>query len=343
MPLGVNKLTYGADLEAKRLAIVGSEYDRVQGYSGDVGNYWILPDFFTYYYSSNKLPDSFVSLDICMGLYNDILVKALQSAGAKTILGYTDSVKVGYSGDIVESMTNDLLRGSTVGEAWMYATIAFGEVDPSNNLAYCMLEGDTNLTLPLDIINCSFEQALTTGWGEIGNTYQLDSLGSIMPQDGRKMALLTTTSDFNMYSLGLLVGNQGKITKTTDVPSNAVNLHFSYNALTDIGWDPKDFTRGNLWFRANLYDISGNLVAQPKMALLDQTSWQSLSDASTGYTYQTDWNDVAYDITSFRGQKITISFEVGWTWLNMGQFMWPGYNIGALADHVYLDYGQTNP
>jgi len=129
-----NKIAYEKDRENDNVAIVD-------------GKYYIFPSFFMEHYATNKLSSSLVHMCICKGYANDKLVKAWASAGAKSILAFTDTVNTSYDRDIWLATVDKLLEGSTIEDARLYAISQFGEPDEEITPAYYRLYGEKELKI----------------------------------------------------------------------------------------------------------------------------------------------------------------------------------------------------
>lgn len=92
-------------------------------------HYFLLPEFFTYYYGNNQLDDAIVWLGCCSGYRNDFLVKAFADCGAKSVLGCTETVWTAYGTLMNEAFTYMLLCGNTVKESLSFAKSVWGDND----------------------------------------------------------------------------------------------------------------------------------------------------------------------------------------------------------------------
>lgn len=92
-------------------------------------HYFLLPEFFTYYYRDGQLNNTIVWLGSCSGYRNDSLVKAFADCGAKAVLGCTETVKTSYNICMEDAFAYKLLYGSTVDEALAFAKSVWGDND----------------------------------------------------------------------------------------------------------------------------------------------------------------------------------------------------------------------
>ena len=92
-------------------------------------HYFLLPEFFTYYYRDGQLNNTIVWLGSCSGYRNDSLVKAFADCGAKAVLGCTETVRTSYNICMEDAFVYKLLYGSTVDEALAFAKSVWGDND----------------------------------------------------------------------------------------------------------------------------------------------------------------------------------------------------------------------
>ena len=133
---------YLGDLDAKRLKktlhVVVESIDNLLSIIDVTSNliglgswvYSIQPTFIKYY-AQNKLPDSLVYIESCSSMWktNPLLNILKDEMGAKTVIGYTDTVFIQYSMLISIILHNSLLEGKTVLESLNDATGIHGNND----------------------------------------------------------------------------------------------------------------------------------------------------------------------------------------------------------------------
>ncbi len=110
------------DLRANRIGMMCSAEDGKY-------HYFLLPEFFTYYYRDGRLNNTIVWLGSCSGYRNDSLVKAFADCGAKAVLGCTETIRIKYDICMEDAFVYKLLYGSTVDEALAFAKSVWGEND----------------------------------------------------------------------------------------------------------------------------------------------------------------------------------------------------------------------
>lgn len=75
--------------------------------------WWIKPSFFEKYYSDNKLQDSIVWISSCHGYQSDELVEAFSNCGAKSVIGYNNSVLINYDFYLHSAFVYSLMHGDS--------------------------------------------------------------------------------------------------------------------------------------------------------------------------------------------------------------------------------------
>lgn len=327
--------------------------DRLQIYKHvvlvkDAGGFWIFKwdkeekadvfeityKFITYYYQNKKLPDSLVYLGMCEGLEEKYLANAFISAGAKTVVGYTDTVWSGYDNGIFDAFFNSLLSGKTVekavndarntmgkdDEVWYQNT--YGKKAKEYTPAKFDFRGKGKLKLfKEDISNGSFENNLKYWKGE-GDVRVISVLGPLAPQDGSYMAIIST-------GLGSINDSNSYVLQKFKVPLDANTLSFMYDVVSE---EPMEYvgTEYDDKFQASIIDEEGNEKVIGKETV-NTSQWNKISGidfyGGDDTTYHTGWKSVNFDISKYRGKTITIKFHV---W-DKGDSL---YDTAALIDKV---------
>lgn len=120
--ISAKDMAYIDDLNAHRIGMYLSISDRQY-------HYFLLPEFFTYYYGDNQLKNAIIWISCCDGYMNDTLVTAFADCGAKAVLGCTEAVKGGYEFCMSDAFVYMLLYGNTVEESLSFAKSIWGEND----------------------------------------------------------------------------------------------------------------------------------------------------------------------------------------------------------------------
>lgn len=128
--------------------------------------FYIYPSFFENNYKNNELNDAIVYIGSCNAFGNNNIenhsfYESFKKAGASTVIGFCNSVNVGYSNYFAERLLSYLSLGYSIGESFNEAVNVLGE---NGNIfweqygepdirkddeypAYPIIRGETNVTL----------------------------------------------------------------------------------------------------------------------------------------------------------------------------------------------------
>lgn len=306
-----NKETYEADLLKHRLAVTNSNYLA------------ITPAFIQHY--NNGMPDSVVYLGSCRSTYNNTMTHAFRAAGAKTVYGYTDYVKSLFAYNHGKAIFTDLVdNAKETGDV-----AGLGDDDADASPAELTLKGEENVTLALSgLMNGGFEEGSAVGWESSGDYRVLVNVGTVDPQEGTYMGLIST----GLGSTTVESGEGSTFQQTFCVPADTTMLTFRYNFISE---EPLCYAGPSYpyddTFQVKVLDVDGSELAISLGVLetIDDAGWLPLggdyfaggdddSDhgtCSTGYsdgTYHTDWKNGTIDVTDYAGVQtpITLKFNV---------------------------------
>ena len=130
-----NMQTYAIDLKQERIASVGFVGD------GNATRYVIFPKLITECYNNNDLSGSFIFSEACTfmgsynpydqskGIVNEIFPNAFINKGAKSTVGFYNSVLAVYSRDFIKTCIDRLIVGDTIQNAYNKAINTHGAND----------------------------------------------------------------------------------------------------------------------------------------------------------------------------------------------------------------------
>ncbi len=338
---------YSADLKKHRIASVSTvdENDKPNG-----TYYWIRPSFFNFYYSDNPLNANIVSLGCCKGAYTEDLVNAIVSAGAQTVLAYSDTVYTAYDYKMTEEILNQLCTGNTVSEALSSAKSKYGENDlvwgeeqkDSGNKnfstlkserAVCNIYGSASTKIHHSLLNGNFDSALNwlgsslVSWKIYGDARSVYKLSGIKPKSFPKMTVIS--SGFGSMN----DETTSCIYQTILVPNNTSTIEFSYDVVSE---EPLEYvgTQYNDVFQVDILNTDGTLLDTLALESVNTSKWFAIDgiDFPGGdeTTYHTRWKTVTSDaISKYRGQLIVLRFTVQ----DAGDAI---YDTAALIDSVNI-------
>ena len=325
--------TYSADLKAFRIGKTS-----VQG--GTM--YAILPNFFTYYYSTGDLDGSFVFAENCefygkSGTENNTMANAIRSTSAESVIGFHNSVMADYSRDFMKDYVDNLIEGSTTKEAYDAAIANQGANDYFTGreqygpTAYPIFTGSENSSLiNAEIKNGDFEEASTpVEWNQVGDTRVVNKLGSIVPYKNQRMAILTT--GIGSAEEDYLSGTEGSVlSQIVKIPENITSLVFSYDFVSE---EPIEYV-GSIYndtFAVQVISESG--VETILTDDVNTATWYEISgidfDGGDSTTYHTNWKYIECDLSKYAGQVVNIRFMV----YDVGDSI---YDSAVLLDTVSL-------
>lgn len=300
---------------------------------GKGGYYVILPGLFSSTYKKKPLKGSVVFMENCSGFgydagKDDTLAQAIKKGGAKFIMGFHGSVDGAYSREMLRTFVLAMTNGTTTGEAFKECVLRCGMNDREykkiypnpEDIAYPVWYGDTEFTLwKGGLLKGSFEkepeeteEETLQGWIKEGDVRTVTMLGELTPVDGSYMAILTTGigSGEEEY-LGESVGST--MSQRFKVPEGAKHLSFSYNVVSE---EPMEYVGSKYddTFSAKIYNADGDEYKELAHESVNTADWRMVSGvdfAGGDHTaYQTGWKTVEFDVSSYCGQYVTLSFEV---------------------------------
>lgn len=270
-----------ADLRLGRLAVMPG------------GMAAVLPSFLTHY--TVRLPGSLVYVGACNSTTNPSLTAALLGLGATTVLGFGGYVASDFARDASTDLFTALVGGATVGEAFTPGT-----TDGGTPPAEFTLVGSEQTSIATSVIvNAGFEfssgfVASVAGFKVKGDGRVIPSLGTWLPTEGEKMALVST-------GLGLTRAN-GSFEQSICLPP----LPEGATTLT-LSWDWS-------FFSEEFIEYCGSEFQDSFEVTFGQTSLQSDQiddlcpivvpdqiDFDRGDVWTTGWTTQSVDVTAFAG------------------------------------------
>ena len=105
--------------------------------------------FFDKYYTKNSLNNSLWYLGTCYSLYKDGITNILIKKGAGAIVGFTNTVSVGYCNEcLFETVINSMILSADIlSNSVQCAKDIYGEVDPNNTLCHYRSNGNADYKL----------------------------------------------------------------------------------------------------------------------------------------------------------------------------------------------------
>ena len=281
--------------------------------------YLLLPKFFEDYYDSGAFEDAIVYLGLCEGYGNDHedadLAKSFTHKGAAAVYAYRKSVRGLYDLLMLKDILHSLVSGCTTQAALDDAKQQNGKNDGQgkdesgkDKSAWLNLHGDGDKVLYFYLQNGGFDDQFglpsLSHWKRSGDTRADVCLGGLMPESLLGMALITT---------GMGASNSqttSTISQTCVIPENASTLTFHYDFISE---EPLEYV-GSIYndtFIATLTPKRGDTI-RLVTETINESKWFPLWGINfTGgddTVYHTRWSQSSTDISSLRGQTVTLTF-----------------------------------
>ena len=306
-------LKYLPDLVTYRLAIDASDNTLA-----------ILPPFISAY--NGTFPNSLVYVGTCRSTYNLSMAAAYLSKGAKAYFGFSEYVDSAYAGNVAEEMLKSFMnKGKTARESFTDAIATKGDGDLNTPKAFFNLVGSPDLKMGgRKIQNSSFEEGLV-GWQTEGDSRVINRLASLKPQDGKKMAIIST-------GLGSVNQSNSALVQKICVTEGTLKISFRYNVVSE---EPLEYF-GSVYDDNFIVTITVN---GKKTILVQKTinnsKWKKISgiDFAGGdtTTFQTGWKTISKDLGEVNpDDKVEIEFRVS----DKGDSI---YDTATLIDSVKLE------
>lgn len=325
-----NRQKYTADLNKERIAIVTTTTGETE--------YWVFPTLFEHYYSSDSFTNSFIFSECCefFGFddqYDEDFANVFIELGAKAVVGYHNSVYAEYSRNFIKKCVDELIAGKTITEAFNLAIKKYGAKDrTTKDPATPNLRGRKEAKLVENgLINGSFEDSSGLKyWKHEGDVRVINKLGELIPQDGNKMAILTT--GLGSMEAGYLAVEEGSLMKQTFVvPKGAKTLSFRYDVVSE---EPMEYYNSKFddKFIASLI-IDNETSEQIVMKTINSSTWYAIDninfEGGDNTTYHTGWETASINIEKYQGKTVTLKFLV----YDVGDSRW---DTATLIDNVRI-------
>lgn len=257
-------------------------------------------------------PNSVILNNSCESTMNADLENSFIGKGARTYFGYSKVVSSKFCIENADTLTRRLASElKTTGESFIAGN------DPYHNLnAAFQLKGANSVHYSDALINGDFEFGVLDGWTKAGDGRLISKLGSINPTQGSFMGIISTGLGFTVQT--------GSMFQTFSVTNAQSTVTLKWNFLSEefleyIGSQYQDYftiiirkTDGSedILFSKTIDEMAADFDA-------DESNPGSLIYVSPGIVfdvgdvYMTGWQSAEFDITAYRGQRITLILAVG--------------------------------
>ena len=198
----------------------------------------------------------------------------MKQSGAKSVIGFHNSVFAVYSRDIMNSFVIQMVNGSKVSEALDICAESFGtddlvwakneEIDVPNGkeTAYPIIYGaKESMLYHYGVQNGNFEEGILSisnklilGWGQSGDVRVVTKLGDILPIRGNNMSIITTGIG-SLEDEYIKENDESSIYQQFYIPEGSNKLSFYYNVISE---EPMEYveTEFDDYFYISLLDVN---------------------------------------------------------------------------------------
>ncbi len=248
----------------------------------------------------------------CESTMKNDLENAFIGKGAKTYYGYSKIVSSRFCVENADTLTRRLAKElKTTGESFLAGNDPYS----THNAAF-QLKGANDVRYSEDLINGNFEFGKLDGWTKSGDGRVISQLGFLKPTQGNFMGIIST-------GLGFTVST-GSIFQSFRVRDNQSTLTVKWNFLSE---EFLEFINSQFqdYFRIIIRRTDGT-----EQVLLSKTIDQIAADFGAtrenpgnlisvspdivfdvGGVYMTNWQTSTFNISQYKGQRITIIFAAG--------------------------------
>jgi hypothetical protein len=260
----------------------------------------ILPAFVTGH--NVRFPSSIVYVGACRSSSNITMASAFFGRGARTYFGYDGYVASGFARDRGVELFTNLLAGNTSGQSFTP-----GLVDAGSPPSALTMEGDADTVVSDGIVlNGGFEAGngfagSVPGFGVAGDGRVVGGLGSAVPTEGQRMALISTGLGFTTAA-----GSIAQPVCLPPLPPGMTKWTLSY----DWNFFSEEFLEfcGSIYQDSFQVEFAGNVLQSSTIDDLCGSVTPADVKFDKGGVYKTGWRTQTVDLTPFAGTSGMLSF-----------------------------------
>jgi len=261
---------------------------------------------------TGTFPNSVILNNSCESNKTASLSAAFTGKGAKTYYGYSKIVSSRFCVINADTLTKRLAKDlKTTAEAFMSGNDPYS----THNAAFQMV-GANDVHYPDELINGDFEFGKIDGRTKSGDGRVISSLGTQSPAGGSYMGIIST-------GLGYTTAT-GSIFQTFTVNQNQSTLTIKWNFMSEEFLEYISSTYQD-YFRITIKDKDGNVTTLFSNTIdgiaglfgATKESPGQLIAVSPGIVfdqggvYMTGWQTSTFDISAFKGKRITLILAAG--------------------------------
>lgn len=262
---------------------------------------------------AGTFPNSVIINNSCESMKTLSLANAFTAKGAKTYYGFDKVVHDGVCKTLADTVVKRLAADlKNTGEAFISLT------DPLAPNAISVLHGANDVHYTDSLINGDFEFGKLDGWTKSGDGRVITQLASVGPTQPNYMGIISTGLGFTTAT--------GRIFQTFKVENNQSTLSVKWNFFSEefleyIGSQYQDYFKVSIkkqngteivLLRKTIDGIAAQFGATkvpPNPGNLVKVSPEIVFDR--GDVYMTNWQTSTFDISAFRGQRVTLILAAG--------------------------------
>jgi hypothetical protein len=257
---------------------------------------------------NGTMPNSIVFNGSCQSMKTNGLANAFIAKGAKTYLGFKETVLTSTCNNKAVQFFTSLVGPDlkTTGESYI-PDIDFYEITSTKTwLNSYLMSGSQNMRFRLGLINGDFEYGSLIGWNYNGDGRVITQLGSEKPIQGSFMGIVSTGLGYTE--------NYGSIWQTFLV-SNETTLSLKWNFLSEefmeyVGSQYQDYLKITIIDGDNT-EVIYNTAIDGFANKYDMTKVSPTIVFDRGDVYMTGWKTSTFDISKYQGKTITLLIECG--------------------------------
>ena len=318
---------WGLEDNHKELGLLTGEYSINTNTSGE--SYYIVTSKFFRTHIKGTLPNSVVFNGSCESLKTEKLANAFISKGARTYIGFLESVLTSNCCSRANEFFGALVGSElkTTGEAYAVSTAEFDEIEKDGKVRHnqYLIRGSNDMHFYLGLLNGDFEYGNMSAWTTTGDGRVITSLGSLRPTQGKFMGIVSTGLGYTE--------NYGCISQSFYI-SDETTLSMHWNFLSEefmeyVGSQYQDYLKVSLIVDGTEHALMRiNVDAFAANYSLSHVSPDIVFDR--GDVYMTGWKTSTYDISAYQGKTVKLVIESG----DVGDSI---YDSATLLDDISVD------
>lgn len=273
---------------------------------------------------SGSFPNSVIFNNSCESTKTNALSNAFISKGAKTYLGFDETVWADFAHDVgVDYVHNLVIDQNNTGEAFNNLSIRQDPTSPNANIE---IIGSQDMYYSNSLVNGDFEYGDLTAWSKEGDGRVITQLSNQTPPEGNFMGIISTGLGYTTSS--------GRISQSFKVNEGETEIKIKWNFFSEefleyIGSEYQDYFKIIIKKGNNEYEVFNKTID----IFASEYSLIEVSPAivfDQGDVYMTGWQEFSIDISNYQNENITLIILVG----DVGDSI---YDSAVLIDDITIE------